>query len=114
MAFDPIVAELERHREDKQWERHYFEQSHPEFAHSADSAPGEESQPEWEEFMDAEDYLNDEEKFNITNRLVSSICASGVQYFGKFLAEMLLAIGKFFPTILMVMYKFRTYLCFSY
>ncbi|KAK4774522.1 hypothetical protein SAY86_009457 [Trapa natans] len=70
VAFDPIVAEIERHREDKQWERHYFEQSHPEFVHSADSAPGEESQPEWEDFVDAEDYLNDEEKFNITNRLI--------------------------------------------
>lgn len=29
-----------------------------------------ESQPEWEEFMDAEDYLNDEDKFNVTDRLV--------------------------------------------
>ncbi|PKI63970.1 hypothetical protein CRG98_015646 [Punica granatum] len=70
VPFDPLVAELERHRENKHWERQYFEHSHPEFVHSADSAPGEESQPEWEEFMDAEDYLNDEEKFNITNRLV--------------------------------------------
>ncbi|KAK4746866.1 hypothetical protein SAY87_025903 [Trapa incisa] len=70
VAFDPIVAEIERHREDKQWEKHYFEESHPEFLHSADSSPEEESQPEWEDFMDAEDYLNDEEKFNITNRLV--------------------------------------------
>ncbi|KAG9136662.1 hypothetical protein Leryth_004454 [Lithospermum erythrorhizon] len=26
--------------------------------------------PEWEEFVDAEDYLNDEEKFNVTSRLV--------------------------------------------
>lgn len=35
-----------------------------------ESAPGAESQPEWEDFMNAEDYLNDEEKFNVTDRLV--------------------------------------------
>nr|KAJ0216378.1 hypothetical protein LSAT_V11C300122250 [Lactuca sativa] len=29
-----------------------------------------ESQPEWEDFIDAEDYLNDEHKFNITHILV--------------------------------------------
>ncbi|PWA78468.1 calcium-binding EF hand family protein [Artemisia annua] len=29
-----------------------------------------EAQPEWEDFIDAEDYLNDEHKFNITHRLV--------------------------------------------
>ncbi|KAJ1400160.1 EF-Hand 1, calcium-binding site [Sesbania bispinosa] len=66
VAFDPLVAELERHREDKQWEKEYFHNSHPEF----DSAPAHESQPEWEDFMDAEDYLNDEDKFNVTNRLI--------------------------------------------
>ncbi|KAI4313184.1 hypothetical protein L6164_026182 [Bauhinia variegata] len=69
VAFDPLVAELERRREDKQWEKQYFEHSHPEVA-THDPAPGEESQPEWEDFIDAEDYLNDEEKFNVTNRLV--------------------------------------------
>ncbi|XP_030522607.1 calumenin-B [Rhodamnia argentea] len=70
VPFDPLVAELERHREDKQWEREYFENAHPEVVHAAEHAPGEESQPEWEDFMDAEDYLNDEERFNVTNRLV--------------------------------------------
>uniref|UniRef100_A0A2P2JVY8 EF-hand domain-containing protein n=1 Tax=Rhizophora mucronata TaxID=61149 RepID=A0A2P2JVY8_RHIMU len=81
VAFDPIVADIERRHEDKQWEKHYFEHAHPEFAkHVADqesssssssnSAPGHESQPEWEDMMDAEDYLNDEEKFNVTDRLL--------------------------------------------
>lgn len=72
-AFDPLVADIERKREDKQWEHHYFQNHHPEL-HSEStqsmSAPGHESPPEWEDFMDAEDYLNDEEKFNVTNRLV--------------------------------------------
>ncbi|PIN15181.1 hypothetical protein CDL12_12176 [Handroanthus impetiginosus] len=73
-AFDPLVADIERKREDKQWEHHYFQAHHPEF-HSEStqsmSAPQHESsEPEWEDFMDAEDYLNDEEKFNVTNRLV--------------------------------------------
>ncbi|KAI4358025.1 hypothetical protein L6164_001936 [Bauhinia variegata] len=69
VPFDPLVAEIERRREDKQWEKQYFEHSHPEVA-THDPAPGEESQPEWEDFIDAEDYLNDEDKFNVTNRLV--------------------------------------------
>lgn len=78
VPFDPLVAELERHREDKQWEREYFEHAHPEVVQraAAESAPGEESQPEWEDFMDAEDYLNDEERFNVTNRLVMFSFAS--------------------------------------
>ena len=68
VPFDPLVAEIERRREDRQWEKQYFEHSHPEFTH--DPAPAEESQPEWEDFVNAEDYLNDEDKFNVTNRLV--------------------------------------------
>ncbi|KAF7810564.1 Calcium-binding EF-hand [Senna tora] len=68
VAFDPLVAEIERRREERQWEKQYIEQSHKDLA-AHDSAPGEESQPEWEDFMDAEDYLNDE-KFNVTSRLV--------------------------------------------
>lgn len=70
VAFDPVVAEMERHREDKEWERMYFEEHHHEIADDADAAMGHERQPEWEDFMDAEDYLNDEERFNITNRLL--------------------------------------------
>ncbi|KAF8398659.1 hypothetical protein HHK36_014514 [Tetracentron sinense] len=66
VSFDPIVADIERHREDKEWEKGYFEHTHKEFV----EAPGAESQPEWEDFMDAEDYLNDDERFNVTNRLV--------------------------------------------
>ncbi|CAO2814017.1 unnamed protein product [Amaranthus hypochondriacus] len=88
VAFDPVVAEIERQREDKEWERMYFEEHHQEIAgiarHHAEEirarekehfdhghhAQGHERQPEWEDFMDAEDYLNDEERFNITNRLL--------------------------------------------
>lgn len=66
IAFDPLVADIERRREDKQWEKQYIEHAHPELS----AAPGEEAQPEWEEYMDAEDYLNDEERFNVTGRLV--------------------------------------------
>ncbi|KAL6187291.1 hypothetical protein ACLB2K_038691 [Fragaria x ananassa] len=61
IPFDPLVADIERHREDRKWEKEHLD---------LDSAPGAESQPEWEDFMDAEDYLNDEDKFNVTNRLV--------------------------------------------
>lgn len=78
VPFDPLVADMERRREDKEWERQYIEHSHPELvSHSHkettgggghEHAPGHESQPEWEDFMDAEDYLNDEEKFNVTDR----------------------------------------------
>lgn len=89
IPFDPIVADMERRREDKEWERQHIEHSHPELVtHSQkaatggihEAAPGHESQPEWEDFMDAEDYLNDQERFNITDRLViltSSIPISG-------------------------------------
>ncbi|KAK3009713.1 hypothetical protein RJ639_014566 [Escallonia herrerae] len=68
VPFDPLVAEIERRREDKQWERAHLEHSHREVL--AQSAPAAESQPEWEDFMNAEDYLNDEDKFNVTSRLV--------------------------------------------
>ncbi|CAJ1977680.1 unnamed protein product [Sphenostylis stenocarpa] len=68
VAFDPLVAELERHREDKEWEKQIIHQNHLEL--DPDRAPAHESQPEWEDFMDAEDYLNDEDKFNVTNRLI--------------------------------------------
>ncbi|RAL39981.1 hypothetical protein DM860_008121 [Cuscuta australis] len=70
IPFDPLVADIERKREDKEWEKMYIESHHPELKTHVEHAPGEEGQPEWEDFMDAEDYLNDEEKFNVTNRLV--------------------------------------------
>ncbi|KAJ8769979.1 hypothetical protein K2173_009061 [Erythroxylum novogranatense] len=70
VPFDPLVAEIERRLEDKRWERQHFVNNLPElFNSSSDSAPGHESQPEWEDFMDSEDYLNDEGKFNVTNSL---------------------------------------------
>ncbi|KMZ68117.1 Calcium-binding EF hand family protein [Zostera marina] len=55
IPFDPIVADIERHRED---------------LYLTPPAPGHEASPEWEEFMDAEDYINDEKRFNMTDRLV--------------------------------------------
>ncbi|KAE8677871.1 Detected protein of confused Function [Hibiscus syriacus] len=38
--------------------------------HDPHPAPAEESQPELDDFLNAEDYLNDGDKFNVTNRLV--------------------------------------------
>ena len=47
-----------------------MEEHHPEMAaHLTESAPGEESQPEWEDFANAEDYINDDNRFNVTDRL---------------------------------------------
>ncbi|KAK8316864.1 hypothetical protein V6Z12_A13G071600 [Gossypium hirsutum] len=62
VAFDPLVAKIERLREDKQWEKQYVEHFRPDYLQYPE--PAEESQPE------TEDYLNDEDKFNVTNRLV--------------------------------------------
>ncbi|CAL5210219.1 unnamed protein product [Lathyrus oleraceus] len=70
VPFDPLVAELERNREDKQWEKQHIQHSHAELHHHEDSAPAHESQPEWEDFMNAEDFINDEDKFNVTSRLL--------------------------------------------
>ncbi|GKU90899.1 hypothetical protein SLEP1_g4843 [Rubroshorea leprosula] len=70
VAFDPLVADMERIREDRQWEKEYIQHEHPELISTHQDAPGHESQPEWEDFMDAEDYLNDEQRFNVTNRLI--------------------------------------------
>ncbi|PRQ41450.1 putative EF-hand domain pair protein [Rosa chinensis] len=68
IPFDPLVADIERRREDRKWEKEHLDLDLDLDHH--DSAPAAESQPEWEDFMDAEDYLNDEDKFNVTNRLV--------------------------------------------
>ncbi|XP_020596408.1 calumenin isoform X2 [Phalaenopsis equestris] len=61
IPFDPLISDIEHRREDREWERSHF---------NIPSAPGEEAQPEWEDFIDAEDYLNDENRFNVTNRIV--------------------------------------------
>ncbi|XP_047333300.1 calumenin-like [Impatiens glandulifera] len=68
VPFDPLVADIEMKREDREWEKMHFEHSHPEFA--THEAPGAESQPEFEDFMNAEDYINDEDRFNVTGRLI--------------------------------------------
>uniref|UniRef100_A0A0D6R4P1 EF-hand domain-containing protein n=1 Tax=Araucaria cunninghamii TaxID=56994 RepID=A0A0D6R4P1_ARACU len=67
VAFDPLIAEMERLREDREWEKHYIEEKMP----MPKDAPGAEAQPEWEDFMNAEDYVNDEERFNVSARLVT-------------------------------------------
>ncbi|XP_039116503.1 LOW QUALITY PROTEIN: calumenin-like [Dioscorea cayenensis subsp. rotundata] len=59
--FDPLIAEIELHRDDREWERTHFDMP---------AAPGHEPQPEWEDFIDAEDYINDEDRFNVTHRIV--------------------------------------------
>ncbi|KAG6501891.1 calumenin-like [Zingiber officinale] len=62
IPFDPIIAGIERRRDDREWERsHYLPDGH---------APAMEPQPEWEGFMDPEDYINDEARFNVTHRIV--------------------------------------------
>lgn len=65
VPFDPIILDIEQRREDREWEKAHFS-----FPHT-DPAPGEEAQPEWEDFMDAEDFINDEDRFNVSLRLVS-------------------------------------------
>eukprot|EP01018_Ginkgo_biloba_P004026 Gb_08412 [translate_table: standard] len=74
VAFDPLIAEIERRRDDREWEKHYLEQHYKEWNASSDqpkAAPAAESQPEWEEYMNAEDYVNDEDRFNVTYRLIA-------------------------------------------
>lgn len=61
IPFDPLVADIERRREDKEWDKMRNEKS---------AAVGDEGQPEWEDFMDADDFINDEDKFNVSGRLV--------------------------------------------
>ncbi|RZC75106.1 hypothetical protein C5167_050586 [Papaver somniferum] len=88
VPFDPIIADIERRREDREWERQYFEHNHKDFVvhHDEDhphdghdqhhdqhhaAAQAAEGQPEWGDFMNAEDYVNDEDRFNVTNRILS-------------------------------------------
>ncbi|XP_076883640.1 uncharacterized protein LOC143532488 [Bidens hawaiensis] len=66
LSFDPLIADMQRKQDDKFWEQTHYKSQQLE----PESAPGLESQPEWEDFIGAEDYLNDEHKFNITHRLV--------------------------------------------
>ncbi|KAL9244220.1 hypothetical protein vseg_018021 [Gypsophila vaccaria] len=75
IPFDPVVAEIERHREDKQWEWDHISAKVGRAAETVleqkqKENENEERAPEWEEFMDAEDFLNDQERFNVTNRLL--------------------------------------------
>ncbi|XP_010924990.3 LOW QUALITY PROTEIN: uncharacterized protein [Elaeis guineensis] len=61
IPFDPVISDIEIRREDKQWEREHFSIPH----HDGQG----EAEPEWEDFMNAEDYINDDERFNVTNRI---------------------------------------------
>lgn len=56
IAFDPLIADIQLRREDHLWQKHSLSDGSP---------PAADSQPEWEEF------INDEGRFNITERLVS-------------------------------------------
>jgi hypothetical protein len=81
VAFDPIIASLERKREDRAWEKELMKQQYKQWAEdssmesSHDPAPHAESQPEPEsedwDYSDPEDYLNDEERFNISSRIIT-------------------------------------------
>lgn len=90
VAFDPIIANFERKREDRTWEREHFQQQHKEWAQNRDSqlhanaghneihkqhdsAPHPESQPEPEswDYSDPEEYLNDDDQFNVSSRIVT-------------------------------------------
>ncbi|KAL4578111.1 hypothetical protein LXL04_014227 [Taraxacum kok-saghyz] len=72
VSFDPLVANIEGKKDDKLWEKSHFFNDHEAKTQSDadDDAPGMESQPEWEESIKTEDYLNDEHKFNITHILL--------------------------------------------
>eukprot|EP00249_Psilotum_nudum_P007146 c20341_g1_i1 orf=235-1464(+) len=102
VAFDPVVADLERKREDRSWEREYFQQQYQRWAQAENGTSGShsdvshstlgtthrpehpteeqhysgtsnfESEPDsvpWD-YMDPEDYLNNEDEFNISQRIV--------------------------------------------
>jgi calumenin len=63
IPFDPVVAELERRLEDREWERLAAEGLH---------APGMEAAPVPEDLTDGgaeEDYINDAVRFNVTRRV---------------------------------------------
>ncbi|THU51942.1 hypothetical protein C4D60_Mb06t36380 [Musa balbisiana] len=59
IPFDPIIADIERRREARKLEGDHFRLPHHE-----------ESQPEWDDFFDAKDYVDGEDRFNITHRIV--------------------------------------------
>ncbi|OAY75363.1 45 kDa calcium-binding protein [Ananas comosus] len=64
IPFDPVIASLERRFEDREWEREHYAS-----LHGDGDKPGKESLTEWEDFMKAEEYINDEDRFNITDRI---------------------------------------------
>ncbi|RZR85416.1 hypothetical protein BHM03_00012391 [Ensete ventricosum] len=55
IPFDPVIADIVRRREAREWERDHFRLPH---------------QPEWDDFFDPQDYVDDEDRFNITHRIV--------------------------------------------
>ncbi|KAK3156387.1 hypothetical protein QOZ80_2AG0106650 [Eleusine coracana subsp. coracana] len=63
IPFDPVIADLERRLDDREWERLAAEGLH---------APGMEAAPVPEDFTDGdadEDYINDSLRFNVTSRV---------------------------------------------
>ncbi|KAJ7528080.1 hypothetical protein O6H91_16G082900 [Diphasiastrum complanatum] len=91
VPFDPIVADFERKREDRTWEREYFRQKYQEWDKNTpiNELNGEakedshvdshfemlrypqatEEHASWDDDYGDEDYLNDEDQFNISQRL---------------------------------------------
>lgn len=61
IPFDPIISEIEIIHSVRQRVRNHF-------ASICGASPAE-PQPERENFMDAEDYINDEDKFNVIDRI---------------------------------------------
>ncbi|KAJ3671163.1 hypothetical protein LUZ60_008589 [Juncus effusus] len=57
--FDPVIADYEQQIEDHQWE----------LDHQLDSNHTHEDLTEWEEYMRAQNYINNEERFNMTDRI---------------------------------------------
>ncbi|KAJ4749866.1 Calcium-binding EF hand family protein [Rhynchospora pubera] len=63
VIFDPLIADFEQRFEDRQWEQdhfHFENDAHDDMSHMN----------EWEEYMKAENFINDEESFNITDRII--------------------------------------------
>ncbi|KAJ1687854.1 hypothetical protein LUZ63_019244 [Rhynchospora breviuscula] len=63
VIFDPLIADFEQRFEDRQWEQdhfHFENDAHDDMSHMT----------EWEEYMKAENFINDEDRFNITDRII--------------------------------------------
>ncbi|KAJ1284008.1 hypothetical protein BS78_03G171100 [Paspalum vaginatum] len=65
-SFDPTIAELERRLDDKEWEREHYRLLHG----GDEGAEPDDHMKEWEEFLkEEEDLINDDERFNLADRI---------------------------------------------